>query len=49
MFKLKKDNHMLHITDPDCYKLVSISEDRSSTKKEPTTSIGTTTNEPLFP
>lgn len=34
---------------PDCYKLVSISEDRSSTKKEPTTSIGTTTNEPLFP
>lgn len=31
---------------PDCYKLVSISEDRSSTKKEPPTTIITTTNEP---
>lgn len=33
---------------PDCYKLVSISEDRSSTKKEPSTTIRTTTNEPSF-
>lgn len=39
---------MLRITDPDCYKLVSISEDRSSTKKEPSTTIRTTTNEPSF-
>lgn len=30
----------------DCYELVSISEDRSSTKKEPPTTIKTTTNEP---
>lgn len=29
----------LHVTDPDCYKLVSISEDRSSTKKEPPTTM----------
>lgn len=47
-YKLKEDNHMLHITDPDCYELVSISEDRSSTTKEPTTSTETTTTEPLF-
>lgn len=39
---------LLYITDPDCYKLVSISEDRSSTKKGPPTTIGTTTNEPSF-
>lgn len=31
---------------PDCYELVPISEDRSSTKKEPPTTIRTTTNEP---
>lgn len=31
---------------PDCYELVSISEDRSSTKKEPPTTLRTTTNEP---
>lgn len=49
---LKKTNKriiiVLHVTDPDCYKLVSISEDRSSTKKEPPTTIRTTTNEPLL-
>lgn len=37
---------LLHITDPDCYKLVSISKDRSSTKKEQPTIIKTTTHEP---
>lgn len=31
---------------PDCYKLVSISKDRSSTKKEQPTIIKTTTHEP---
>lgn len=39
---------MLRITDPDCYKLVSISEDGSSTNIEPTTTIRTPTNEPLL-
>lgn len=38
---------MLRITDPDCYKLVSISEDGSSTNIEPTT-IRTPTNEALL-
>lgn len=48
MFKLnnKKIIILFHVTDPDCYELVSISEDRSSTKKEPPTTLRTTTNEP---
>lgn len=39
---------MLHITDPDCYKLVSMSEVRSSTKLEPTSPIRTATNEKMY-
>lgn len=39
---------MLHITDPDCYKLVSMSEVRSSTKLEPTSTIRRSTNETMY-
>lgn len=39
---------LLHITDPDCYKLVSINEDRSSTKKEPPKILKKTANGPLL-
>lgn len=53
MFRAKVTNLksiiiMLHIADPDCYKLVSMSKVRTSTKLEPTSPIRTTTNETLY-
>lgn len=51
MFKAKVSNLksiMLHIADPDCYKLVSMSKFRTSTKLGPTSAIRTATNETLY-
>lgn len=39
---------LLYISDPDCFELVSISEDRSSTKNRPPAIKKKTANEPLF-
>lgn len=53
MFEAKVSNLksiiiMLHIADPDCYKLVSMSKFRTSTKLGPTSAIRTATNETLY-